>query len=94
MPGVTNTQLFKELTHIKVILIGDGSAESMENSMQYRLKQLEKKNGESLWGRFKKIPLGRKITIFIIGVPFLKPYWDGIFDILYSALNWIQAIPK
>ena len=91
------TQIFKELTHIKVILIGDGSPESMEESIQYRLKQVEtkvKSNGESLWHRFKKIPMGRKITIVIIGIPFIGGYWDWFFDKLEGVLNWIQAIPK
>ncbi len=94
MSAVYNKDLMKEITHIKVILIGDGTPEKMKESIQYRLAQVENSNGESLWKRFKKIPMGRKITIFIIGIPFLKPYWDGIFDILHGALNWVQAIPK
>lgn len=97
MAGVTNTQIFKELTHIKVILAGDGTTEKMQESIQYRLAQVEKRvssNGESLWIRFKKIPMGRKITIFIIGIPFIGSYWDWFFDKLQSALDWVQAIPK
>ncbi len=38
---VTNKELFEEITQVKTILIGDGTPESMEDSIQYRLKQVE-----------------------------------------------------
>lgn len=43
MAGITNANIFNELTHIKSILIGDGTPESMEDSIQYRLTQVESK---------------------------------------------------
>ncbi len=40
--AVTNRELFAEITQVKVILVGDGTPESMENSIQYRLTRVEK----------------------------------------------------
>ncbi len=97
MGAVYNKDLMAELTHIKVILIGDGSTESIEGSIQYRLMQVETKvnsNGESLWAKFKKIPMGRKITILIIGIPFIGSYWDQFFNMIQGLLKFIQDVPK
>ena len=91
------TKTLEEVMDIKAILAGDGTTESMKKSIQYRLEKVEEKvsaNGESLWNRFKKIPMGRKITIFIIGIPFIGSYWDQFFDMIQGILDFVQAIPK
>jgi len=43
MANITNANIFNEIVHIKSILVGDGTSESMEDSIQYRLTQVESK---------------------------------------------------
>ena len=52
----------------------------------------ERRTKKSLWVQFKELPLPKRLSILVIGFPFIGGYWDWLLNTFEKLINWLQAV--
>ena len=53
---------------------------------------LERRTKKSLWKQYKELPLPKKLSILVIGFPFIGGYWNWLLETAHKLLDWLQAV--
>ena len=52
----------------------------------------ERRTKKSLWIQYKELPLPKKLSILVIGLPFAGGYWNWLLETAHKLLDWLQAV--
>ena len=52
----------------------------------------ERRIKKNLWIQFKELPLPKKLSILVIGFPFVGGYWDWLLTTSHKVISWLQTI--
>ena len=52
----------------------------------------ERRTKKSLWIQFKELPLPKKLSILVIGFPFVGGYWNWILESIHKVVNFLQTV--
>ena len=53
---------------------------------------LERRTKKSLWKQYKELPLPKRLSILVIGLPFAGGYWNWLLETAHKLLDWLQAV--
>ena len=54
---------------------------------------LERRTKKPLKQQWKEVPLYKKVSIIVVGFPFLGGYWRWTLEAAHEVINWLQSLP-
>jgi hypothetical protein len=53
---------------------------------------VERRTKKGLWQQYKELPLPKRLSILVIGLPFFGGYWNWLLETLEKIINWLQTL--
>ena len=52
----------------------------------------ERRTKKTLWQQYKELPLPKRLSILVIGFPFVGGYWDWLLTTSHKIISWLQTV--
>lgn len=96
--ATSNDVIYKEIRQIRITLMGDGTEESMQKSLCYRMSQIEKQLGhngdngkERRKGAWRRMPKYQKVIVAGgVSAVFFRPEIKEIITVIVKSYLGIE----